>query len=181
MRIDRNHWVPANRWTFLIKPIAALLVEEMTPGLWVDPFAGMHSPATVQNDLNPASPAAYHMDALAFLRSQSSNYFDGGLYDPPYSFYQAKTVYEKHGANLQPEVLPTNMAYWARCKDEMARIVKPGGKVLCFGWTSMGLGSRRGFELTRILLVPHGGSRNDTICTVEDNRRRKDLKLNRPL
>ena len=49
----------------------------------------------------------------------------------------------------------------------MARILKPGGKAICFGWNSMGLGKNRGFEMTRILLVPHGGSKNDTICTVE--------------
>ena len=41
------------------------------------------------------------------------------------------------------------------------------GKVLCFGWNSMGCGMKRGFDMKRILLVPHGGSRNDTICTVE--------------
>ena len=31
----------------------------------------------------------------------------------------------------------------------------------------MGVGIKRGFEMTRILLVPHGGNKNDTICTVE--------------
>ncbi len=42
-----------------------------------------------------------------------------------------------------------------------------GGKAICFGWSSMGLGKNRGFEMKRILLVPHGGSKNDTIVTVE--------------
>ena len=59
------------------------------------------------------------------------------------------------------------MKYWADCKNEIARILKPGGKAICFGWSSMGLGKNRGFEMNRILLVPHGGSKNDTICTVE--------------
>ena len=31
----------------------------------------------------------------------------------------------------------------------------------------MGLGKNRGFEMLEILLVPHGGSKNDTIVTVE--------------
>jgi len=35
------------------------------------------------------------------------------------------------------------------------------------GWNSMGLGINRGFRMDRILLVPHGGSKNDTIVTVE--------------
>jgi hypothetical protein len=31
----------------------------------------------------------------------------------------------------------------------------------------MGLGKSRGFKMERLLLVPHGGDHNDTICTVE--------------
>jgi len=31
----------------------------------------------------------------------------------------------------------------------------------------MGIGKNRGFEMVEILLVPHGGSKNDTIVTVE--------------
>ena len=61
----------------------------------------------------------------------------------------------------------TRMDFWSKCKDEIARITKPGGKVICFGWNSMGLGKNRGFEMTNILLVPHGASKNDTITTVE--------------
>lgn len=30
-----------------------------------------------------------------------------------------------------------------------------------------GIGYKYGFEIERILLVPHGGWHNDTICTVE--------------
>ena len=65
------------------------------------------------------------------------------------------------------ETKPTSMKYWADCKNEIARILRVGGKVICFGWNSMGLGKNRGFEMQRILLVPHGGSKNDTIVTVE--------------
>ena len=61
----------------------------------------------------------------------------------------------------------SSMKYWADIKNEIARILKPGGKAICFGWSSMGLGKNRGFEMDRILLVPHGGSKNDTIVTVE--------------
>lgn len=38
---------------------------------------------------------------------------------------------------------------------------------MCCGWSSQGLGLGRGFTMTEILLVPHGGSKNDTIVTVE--------------
>ena len=40
-------------------------------------------------------------------------------------------------------------------------------KVITFGWNSGGIGKKYGFEIIRILLVPHGGWHNDTICTVE--------------
>ena len=61
----------------------------------------------------------------------------------------------------------TSAGWTSSIKNEAARIIKPGGKAICFGWNSMGLGKNRGFEIIRILLVPHGGSKNDTIVTVE--------------
>lgn len=39
--------------------------------------------------------------------------------------------------------------------------------VITFGWNSGGIGKTNGFEIEQILLVPHGGWHNDTICTVE--------------
>ena len=50
---------------------------------------------------------------------------------------------------------------------EISRILKIGGKVITFGWNSGGIGTSYGFSKTKILLVPHGGWHNDTICTVE--------------
>lgn len=155
-----------NKWTFTIKPIADLLKEEVTEGLWCDPFAGENSPADITNDINQERPATHHLDALEFLKSQPSDHFDGVLFDPPYSITQAKQCYEGHGMELL-DTKPTSMKYWGDCKTEIARILKPRGKAVCFGWTSMGIGINRGFEMTRILLVPHGGSKNDTIVTVE--------------
>ena len=35
------------------------------------------------------------------------------------------------------------------------------------GWNSNGVGKKRNFVLREILLVSHGGSRHDTICTCE--------------
>jgi len=160
-----------SRWTFTIKPIASLLQEEgasglMKQGTWLDPFAGMNSPADIRNDLDPTAHADYHMDALEFLKTQPDESVDGILYDPPYSFRQASECYKSFGKE-QFTATVTSKEYWANIKNEIVRIVKKGGKVIGFGWNSNGLGINRGFTLTRILLVPHGGSMNDTICTVE--------------
>jgi hypothetical protein len=169
MKIERI-WAMPNKWTFTIKPIKELLAEEMGEGmfirgLWIDPFAGENSPAQVTNDLNPNTPAKFHKEALEFLREQKENSFDGALFDPPYSPRQVQECYQGIGEKTVAD--NTRMSFWSQCKDEMARIVKNKGKVICFGWNSMGLGKNRGFEMTRILLVPHGASKNDTICTVE--------------
>ncbi len=154
-----------NRWTFTIKPIKQLLHEEMNGGLWCDPFAGQNSPAQITNDLNPKNKAVCHLDALSFLKQQPNNHYDGVLFDPPYSPHQVKECYQQIGKDTVAD--DTRMSFWSNCKNEIARILKPNGKVLCFGWNSMGLGKNRGFQMTRILLVPHGGAKNDTICTVE--------------
>ena len=166
MLIERT-WAMPNKWTFLIPPIQKLLEEELTEGLWIDPYAGENSPATVTNDLNPARPTDYHMDAIDFLKMFDDESVDGVLYDPPYSPRQVKEVYDGIGI----EGWDGRVNFWSDAKNEIARIVKPCGKVICFGWNSMGLGKSRGFIMERILLVPHGGSRNDTICTVEIKQR----------
>ncbi len=154
MKIDRI-WAMPNRWTFEIKPIRELLNEEAGVGKWIDPFAGKngHRYASSVNDIEMGGN-----DALTYLKGIKTASHEGGLYDPPYSITQARQYGKTEFSSMK---------YWADCKNEMARIVKSGGKAICFGWSSMGLGKSRGFEMTRILLVPHGGSKNDTIVTVE--------------
>lgn len=152
-----------NRWTFKIPPISQLLESECGSGMfvkgqWVDPFAGHLSPAQITNDIDNRRNATSHLDALDFLSGLSDASADGVLYDPPYSITQARKYGKKDFAKQD---------YWKKVKNEIARVVKPGGKVICFGWNSMGLGKNRGFKIKSILLVPHGGSKNDTIVTVE--------------
>jgi hypothetical protein len=107
--------------------------------------------------------APIRIERKKLLRMFESGSVDGVLYDPPYSQRQVKECYDDIGQ----KGFDGKMNFWSDSKNEVARIVKPGGKVLCFGWNSMGCGMKRGFTMTRILIVPHGGTRNDTICTVE--------------
>lgn len=166
MRIDRV-WAMPNKWTFTIKPIAKLLEEEVTEGRWCDPFAGMNSPAQVTNDMNPKMPTTHHMPALDFLKTLDDNSFDGVLYDPPYSPRQVKECYDSIEIEGWDKKWDGRTTFWSDTMDEVARILKPDGKLICFGWTSMGGAMSRGFTMQRILLVPHGGRKNDTIVTVE--------------
>ena len=160
MMIERK-WEMPNRYTFKMKAIASLLAEEMA-GKWADPFCGQFSPAQIRNDADESNNAEHHMDGLDFLKSLAAESVDGVLFDPPYSTEQALRKYKpkQNGTAGRAE-------YWARCKDEIQRVVRKGGKAICFGWDSTGVGWTRGFELQRVLLLCHGACHNDTIVTVE--------------
>ncbi len=61
--IINRFWAMPNKWTFQIKPIAELLTRYVGDGKgWIDPFAGMYSPAEITNDLNPEMKALFHKD-----------------------------------------------------------------------------------------------------------------------
>ena len=161
----QRQWAMPNKNTFDIKPIKELIQSELTNGTWIDPFANQNKLAAITNDLNPDFDTDYHMDALDFLKTFQNESVDGVLYDPPYSPRQVTECYQGVGRNVTSET--TRASFWGNQKKEISRIVKPGGKVITFGWNSGGIGRKYGFEITRILLVPHGGWHNDTICTVE--------------
>jgi hypothetical protein len=159
-------WAMPSANTFSINPIAALLQEEMfAGGVWVDPFANSNRLADITNDLNPEFDTDYHLDALEFLKLMETASADGVLFDPPYSSRQVSECYKSVGMATSMET--TQGSFWGKLKVEVARIVKPGGKAICFGWNSGGIGKTLGFDMNRILLVPHGGIHYDTIVTVE--------------
>lgn len=164
MKIERIWGFPSKN-TFSIKPISMLLNEEVSKGLWIDPFANNSKIATITNDLNDEYDTDYHLDALEFLKKFSDDEVDGVLYDPPYSNRQVSEVYKGVGLPVNKET--TQSSFWWNQKREIARIVRPGGKVISFGWNSGGIGKKYGFEVIRVLMVPHGGHHNDTIVTVE--------------
>lgn len=164
--IERK-WAMPSRNTFSIKPIQELLEEEIDKNkLWIDPFANNSKIATITNDLNEEFNTDYNLDALDFLKMFDTGSVDGVLFDAPYSTRQLAECYKGMGISLTCET--TRSSFWGNIKKEIGRIVKPGGKVITFGWNSGGVGKSNGFELKRILLVPHGGWHNDTIVTVEN-------------
>lgn len=165
--IITREWAMPNANTFTIPPIKKVVEQYARGGgVIVDPFANKCKYGTITNDLNPEFDTTFHLDALQFLRQLQPEIADLVLYDPPYSIRQASEMYKSYGIDKQ-EVNVANMRYWAECKNEVARICKTGGRVICCGWNSNGLGKNRGFTMTEILLVSHGGGKNDTIVTVE--------------
>ena len=160
-------WAMPNSKTFTIKPIKQFVEAEVNKGgVIVDPFANECKYGTIRNDLNPEFDTDYHMDALQFLQLLDDESADLVLYDPPYSISQASEMYKSYGKE-KLEINVANMKYWAECKNNAARILKPNGRVICCGWNTNGLGKGRGFEMASILIVSHGGSKNDTLVTLE--------------
>ena len=159
-----------NHNTFSIAPIKNMIDLHLTDGIWLDPFS-RNSPfkqKCITNDLCCDFDADYHLEALDFLRLFQDNSVDGVLFDPPYSPRQISECYKQVGREVHMK--DTQSSFYGDRKKEVARALKKGGKVISFGWNSGGIGKTLQMELTHVLLVPHGGAHNDTICTVEIKR-----------
>jgi len=158
-------WEMPNSNTFDIKCIRRLIYKYFKPEFdSIDPFANNSKLAKITNDLNPEMDTDYHLDAVDFMKQYTCNSMDFVFYDPPYSLRQVKECYNHIGKQITTN--ETNNFRTSHI-NEISRIVRPNGLVMCFGWNSSGIGKIRGFELIEILMVCHGGSHNDTICTVE--------------
>jgi len=148
---------PLHRYTFSVRAIREW-VERTCESKVLNLFAGqtLLSLDEVRNDLDPAMPAHYHLDALAFLRNWQGQPFNTILLDPPYAFRKSMEMYK--GMVCSP---------FRQLKDEISRCLAPGGLVITFGYHSVVMGKQRGFVTERIALFSHGGAIHDTIATVE--------------
>lgn len=159
-------WHMPNKNTFDIKPIKELIYKYYKDKyLSIDPFANKNRIAKFTNDLDPEMNCDYNMDAIDFLNMFEDKTVDFILYDPPFSPRQLSECYKKLGKSVNFET--TQSSFWGNLKKEIARVIKPNGIVITFGWNSNGIGKTKGFEIVEILLVAHGGNHNDTICVVE--------------
>ena len=161
-------WEMPSKHTFKMREAAELLSRYINEGeIWVDPFAGFHSPAQITNDLNPGSPAEHHMNAESFVHSEHiPNSIDGVIFDPPYSNEQIARSYKPFGLDVTRKDTQ-NARMYSVVRKGLAPHVKLGGICISFGWQSAGFGKSLGFELMEIKLIAHGGAHNDTIITVE--------------
>ena len=170
MKIERK-WAMPNASTFEIEPIARFVGKYVAIGVWIDPFARnsrFSRFCAATNDLWPDADTTHHMEALEFLKGFATGSVDGVIFDPPYSPRQISECYKGIGLSVSTE--DTQSSFYSNRKDQIARIVKPGGYVLSFGWNSNGVGLSRGFDMLEALIVAHGGAHNDTICTSEVKR-----------
>ena len=162
-------WAMPNPNTFSVKPIGEFVQRYLkASNLSVDPFARDKRWATYTNDLNPSTQAEYHMEAREFLRKLKKEdvVVDLVIFDPPYSPRQVSECYRSAG--LKATMVDTQDGRMVReCRDTLQELTVAEAVCLSFGWNTNGMGKRRGWEITEIMLVSHGGRHNDTICIAE--------------
>lgn len=163
-----REWAMPNHNTFDIKPIGKFVNKYLSKSkISVDPFARNTKLATYRNDLNPETEAEYHLHALDFLNELIAKGVKADLviFDPPYSPHQTKECYEGFGINMKYE--DDGRHGWCKIRAAIAEILQPNGVCLSFGWNTVGIGKKRNFDITEILLCSHGIGHNDTICMAE--------------
>lgn len=160
-------WSMPTKYTFGMKCIRELLNKYAVGDQWADPFAGQSRIAEYRNDLDPRNSQPSQIEAVDFLRTLPSG-LNGVLFDPPYSLTQVSRSYNDMGLQFKGSENPTGG--FPRVRDEIARIVRRGGHAISFGWNTVGMGKGRGFDIVEIVIVSHGGNRNDTLVTVEIKR-----------
>jgi hypothetical protein len=148
---------PLNKYTFKNRPMRQW-AEENCIGRTLNLFCGPTklNIDELRNDLDPNVDADFHLDALSFVIDSESKVFDTILLDPPYSYRKSMEMYGGRKSSAFNQV-----------KDEIPRILKPGGRVITFGYHSVSMGKSRGFEIESIAIFSHGGAIHDTIGTVE--------------
>lgn len=158
-------WAMPSKWTFECKPIKELLIRYGVGAGWIDPFCGQNSPAEFRNDLNPNNNhAQYHLEALDFLLLKEWK-INGAIFDPPYSLTQVSRSYNDIGLKFKSKENPTGG--FPKVRKRLAELLKTGQPCISFGWNTVGLGKKNGMEIIEVMVVCHGGNRNDTLVTVE--------------
>jgi len=163
--IITRQWSMPSRWTFEVKPIKELLERYKVGKGWIDPFCGMYSPAEYRNDLDPKNThAEYHMEAIDFLNLKQWD-INGAVFDPPYSLTQVSKSYNDIGLKFKGKENPTGG--FPKVRKRLSELLNSGQFCISFGWNTAGLGKTNNMEIVEILIVAHGGNRNDTLVTVE--------------
>lgn len=158
-----------NSETFDVKPIGDFVRRYLDKSkVSVDPFARDKTWATHTNDLNPKTEAEHHMDAEDFLIMLAVRGVTADLVilDPPYSPRQISECYKSVGRSVGMKDTQSALLY-QRVRDSVVPLCSSDSIVLSFGWNTVGMGKKHGFEIIEIMLVCHGGAHNDTICLAE--------------
>jgi len=142
-------------------PLVRKWLEAWCKGKVLNLFAGKVklSATEMRNDIDKCMPADYHMDAMDFIEMAIKHrwQFDTIILDPPYSMRKSREKYQGRC-----------IGSFTRIKNEISKILKKGGRVITFGYSSTGMSASRGFKKVALCLICHKGDFDDTMAVVED-------------
>ena len=148
---------PPRKFTFE-QPLLKLWTEKWCKGKVLNLFAGK----TLMNcdeyrvDINKNMIADFYGDAFKFIENTNLK-FDTIIFDPPYNLRKAREKYEGKYIGSDTKI-----------KNILKRVLNHKGRIINFGYNSVGMAKSRGFEKKAICLVCHNGNHQDTICVVEE-------------
>lgn len=120
--------VRPNKWTFHSRKIREW-VEQRLEGRVLNACAGKtklsHDRRIIRNDTDPDVDADIHLDVCELADHLEHEQFGTIIFDPPFSEYQASRSYEGR-----------TVGNVALAKRQFHQLLKPGGKVIQFGFTT---------------------------------------------
>jgi len=152
--------VSPNRWTFQSDKIRRW-VEHRLQGRVLNACAGKtklaHDHEIVRNDIDESRDADIHVDVCELEEQFAAESFDTVVYDPPFSQNQANRSYE--GREVGDDAL---------AKRQIDAVLKPGGRVIGFGFTTTLMPMSLGYERQAVAVFNTLGRMNDYLAAVDE-------------
>ena len=158
--IKLSYWtVQPNKWTFQSAKIRQW-VEQQLRGRVLNACAGKtklaHDHEIVRNDIDEQRDADLHVDVCEIADHFEPESFDTILYDPPFSQYQASRSYE--GKTVGDSAL---------AKRQFHELLRPGGRVIQFGFTTTCMPMELGYERREVAVWNTLGQMNDYLSVID--------------
>jgi hypothetical protein len=150
--------VQPSKWTFESANIREW-TEAQLRGRVLNACAGPtrldHGHEIVTNDLDESLDVDHHIDATQ-LSEHFGREFDTVLFDPPFSAYQATTHYGGR-----------ETGYDTAMKREIAAVLRDGGRVIQFGYTTTCMPRSMDFDRQAVAVFNTLGRQNDILGVVD--------------
>lgn len=151
---------PPRKYTFEA-PKVREWTEKWCQGIVLNLFAGKTKldVSEVRIDIDSNMPMlSYCMDAYDYVEQsvEMKLKFDTIILDSPWNYRKAR---EKYGGRWIGKL--------TKVKNLLPQILKDNGRVISWGYDSVGMSKSRGFEKIALCLVCHNGDHNDSIGLVE--------------
>ena len=152
-----------SRWTFSSPKVGEWVKNVTLSGEVLNLFAGKthlfendDNHIETRVDISDEFDPPFLSDAALFLQSIHGSW-ETIILDPPYSYRKSMEKYKGK-----------TVSNFRKVKDLIIELPVKPKRVITFGYQSVSMGESRGYKVSELLIVSHGGAYHDTIATVED-------------